>query len=277
MKFVSYNFKHIDESQLYLHFSLRALQYGDGIFETIRIHKYQLLWFSLHFKRLMKGFSMLGFDVSSDWQENNLKTHIEALILKNKIEYGRVKLLVYRTGKGLYGSESNDVACIISMEPIDQKRYSLNKTTYKIDFFDAVHIGYSELNAIKKTSAIPYVLCQNFAIKNKLSDAILLNNKDEIVECSSSNIFIRIGKNIYTPPISAGCLDGIMRNIIIDICRKNKISIEETILTKQDIMEANEIFTTNVVKGITSVTHIQHREYEKTTAVKLIILLNERI
>ena len=97
------------------------------------------------------------------------------------------------------------------------------------------------------------------ALKKNLDEAILLNARKELVECSRSNIFLVKDKRIFTPPISSGCLEGTTRANVLALARKNKISCRESALNLKDLRRADEVFVTNAVIGVVPLTKVDGR------------------
>jgi len=275
MWFAVYNSQFHQEKELYFSLNTRAMNYGDGLFETIRVSNGKILWFDKHFSRLQRGLEILQFNSNINFSFENVKNEILQLIRKNNIENARVKILVFRAGGGLYTPSINEFNYVITTEKIESSEFTLNQTDCKAAFFEGFVYNYSSLNEVKRISALPYVLCANYAKNHQIQEAFLMNENEEIIEASSSNIFIRKNHEIYTPPVFDGCLPGVMRSIIFYLCHKYKIKIQEKTLHKDEVLQADEIFLTNAMQGLKSVSNFYDRKLEKISAVRFTLLLNE--
>jgi len=137
----------------------------------------------------------------------------------------------------------------------------MNKNGLRIDFSEEVIIYPNELTSIKTLNALPYILAAKEAKERKLDELILLNNHQGLVEATSSNIFLVKKQDIYTPPISEGCLDGVMRSKVIEIAKKLDFKMIEIPLKKEALLVADEIFLTNSIKKIQWVGSFGKKRY----------------
>lgn len=104
-----------------------------------------------------------------------------------------------------------------------------------------------------------------------------MNENSNIIESSNSNIFLWLNQKIITPPLSSGCIAGIMRKVIINILIELNIEIVERDITQKDLEMSNEIFLTNVISGITWVGGFKHIRYYNTLSKKITKKLNENL
>jgi branched-chain amino acid aminotransferase len=104
------------------------------------------------------------------------------------------------------------------------------------------------------------VLAAMEARENGWDDSILMNEKGNVCEALSSNLFIVSNDVFFTPPLSSGCVDGVMRKTVMEILRQQGAKVEETDLKPTDLWQADEIFLTNASKGIQSIVSLQGRE-----------------
>ena len=98
-----------------------------------------------------------------------------------------------------------------------------------------------------------------------------------ITEFINSNIFIVKNGQIFTPPISTGCLNGVMRKNLINILKKNSFTVNEQDISTFDLTQSDEIFGTNVIQGLFSVSKYRRKEYSNNLSKQIIKLLNDNI
>ena len=107
---------------------------------------------------------------------------------------------------------------------------------------------------------------------------MVLNDEKNIVEALQSNLFMKMGNTIITPPISDGCLNGIMRKQVIEIIQKiDGIECKETSISPFDLQKADELFLTNVITGIQPITKYRKKEYKYNFSHEVLVELNEKI
>ena len=126
-----------------------------------------------------------------------------------------------------------------------------------------------QLSNIKSGNALIYVLAGLYAKKNHFDDCLILNEHGRIAEAISSNVFIVKGETLYTPPLSEGCVDGVMRKVVIEKANENNIHVNEKAITQNEIQNADEVFLTNAINGITSIKLFQSKTFSTNFTSKL--------
>lgn len=117
-----------------------------------------------------------------------------------------------------------------------------------------------------------------FAHENGLANCLLVNDTKNVVEGLQGNLFMLLGKKLITPPISEGCLNGIMRKQILALAKKlDGIEVLEEIISPFDLQKADELFLTNVITGIQPITKYRKKEFTSDLAYLLVQKLNESI
>lgn len=257
--------------------SHRSIKYGDGIFESIRLINGQIAFIDKHLKRLFKNAALIKLNVK--FTADQIKEQLEILLLKNQIQNnGRIRISLYRSGEGFYKPNSNESDLIIEANKIDiYSAYELNMPGLLVDAYKDAYKPLHFLSEVKSSSSLLYVLAAEWAKSRYLDDALLINEKGNICEATSSNIFWVKNSVVYTPPLSEACLPGIMREVLIEIMLKNNIELIEKTCTENDLLEADELFLSNAIHGIKWVVAFKNKRYFNKTAKKLIGLLNQMI
>lgn len=238
----------------------RALQFGDGLFETIAVRNGNLKYLDYHLERLFTGAKVLNLSLPQFDFKKQFLTVIDA----NNLIDGTVKLMVWRKASESqgYGFASNDTHYMISSRVSNQKAYSVIK---KAGFAESISYSYDSLSGIKTMNALPYILAARERQKRKLDELIVLNNEGFICECVSSNIFWEKDNVYYTPPLSSGCLDGVMRRVLIEKMLSSDQSIQQCLWSKDQLFTADSIFTTNS-NGIRFIEKIEDKKFNVTIA-----------
>ncbi len=116
-----------------------------------------------------------------------------------------------------------------------------------------------------------------WAKQNKLTDALVLNDKGNIIESSHSNIFIVSNGVLYTPSLTDGCLAGVQRMQVINVAIQNKIKVYECSITPQNLLVADEVFLTNAIQGIQWIESYRQKRYVNTVTKNILTLMNNYI
>ena len=244
-------------------FTNRAFLYGDSVFETIKVVNNKIMFWEEHYLRLMSSMRILRIKIPSiytpDFFENQI---IKTIINLDKSFSGRVRLSVFRDGKGYYMPEINEPIFIITANKISEKFFKINTGSYKIDLYKDFKVQSDLLSNLKTNNKVLNVIASIYAKDNGLDNCILLNEKKQVAEFINGNIFIVNDNVIKTPPISAGCLNGIMRNKIIELVNGvNDYKIIEQNFSPYELISSNEIWLTNSISGIIAVTEYRKKYF----------------
>ncbi|WP_213523352.1 aminotransferase class IV [Nonlabens sp.] len=270
------NREFLEEQNAVIPYDNRGTFYGDGVFETLRCFNAKSLLFEEHYFRLMSSMRILRMDIPAFFTPEFLEDSILELLSKNDLHknHARIRISVWRKSGGWYAPNDLSVNYSISCSLLEGAFSNVSKK--EIDLFKDHFVYASMLSTLKTTNKAVNVLAGIYASENEYDDLLLLNQNKMVVEAISGNLFLRNGDQIKTPPIDDGCLNGIMRTYIINQLKKmlNYHIVEETI-TPFELQRADEIFTTNMIKGVQSITQYRKKSYTKETANELIALLNE--
>ncbi|CAL2077837.1 aminotransferase class IV [Tenacibaculum sp. 190524A02b] len=265
---VNFNGEIVSSKELQISHENRAFKYGDGIFETIKVQNNKVVFFEDHYFRLMASMRMLRMKIPMKFTLEFLEEEIVKTIASNTSNNGvfRVKLTVFRKDGGLYKPETNEIDYLIDVKPIE----IVEKETYRLDLYKDFYNYSGLLSTVKTTNRMLNTLASIFADENDFDNCILLNERKGVAEVTNGNIFIVKGNTIKTPALSEGCIKGIIRKKVIDIVSKHPdFEIEETTISPFELQKADEVFITNAVVGIQSVTHYRKKEFGKSITQKI--------
>ena len=275
---IIFNGKILNQQDIQFNTIKRAINFGDGFFETIRIANGDVLFIESHLKRIFKALKILKISNSENFNSEIIKAKIKELLLYNKIDNGgRVKIYFFRSGLGTYLPVTNEISFIIECFHLENNLYQLNKKGFLVDIFYDYQKQINNLSAFKTSNSLLYVLASIYANDNDLNDTLILNEKKYIIESSNSNIFLFLKDSIITPALNSGCIAGIMREEIIKIINFLDIKIIERDISLEDLMNSKEIFLTNVISGINWVGGYKKTRYYNTLSKKIIKELNNKI
>jgi len=256
----------------------RGFQYGDALFETMHANGKVIQFFDQHMERLTKAMGMLKMEIPLNISGKTIEKEIGRLLHKNRhLKGARVRLTVFRNPGGGYTPENNACSYLIETSPLQHDTYRLNDKGLFIDVFPALKKPIHPLSNLKTTNDLIYVMAGLYKKEQGLDECLLMNERDEIIESVSSNVFMVYDGVLVTPPLASGCLEGIMREQIMDCAYALKMKVSDHLpLRLTNLMEAEEVFLTNAVKGIQWVGGIRQKRYFKQTTRKLLSVLNER-
>lgn len=269
-KFVNYNGKFLAEEGGFISAADHNYRYGDGLFETMKVADGKILCRQQHFERLFEGIKTLKFTVPIFFTEQKIADEISQLCKKNHCETsGRVRLSVSRGRGGLYDCD-NKFSYLIECWPLESP--GLNENGLIVDVFPDARKSIDAFSNLKSANYLPYIMAAVWAKENKLNDALILNCHDRICDATIANAFWVKNEKIFTPPLTEGCVAGVMRKSILDL----GFSMEE-ILTESILLEADEVFLTNVTKGLRWVKQFRNKTYSNRIASKVFAAINQTI
>ena len=251
MSIVFHNSDFIKEDDLVIKNSNRALNYGDGFFETIRIINTKPFNFSAHYLRCCFACSVLKLDCTED--EKSLFLLLNKLIKYNNIVNGSAKIHISRSGAGKYLPNSTSADILISSNAATGFE---KNTPISLCVFSDETKTKGKVSNIKSANALVSVLGAINAKENGFDNAILMNTEGNCIEATNSNIFLVKNEVVYTPPITDGCIDGTMRTWVIQ-----NFNVIERSIDLMDIRGADEVFVTNAINGITAVGRVERTTF----------------
>jgi branched-chain amino acid aminotransferase len=167
---------------------------------------------------------------------------------------------------------------LIAVEGIDNVLYSLIQNEYVVDLYTDFYVPKQLLSSIKTTNKLLNITASIYASENGLDNCLLLNDSKNVVEALQGNLFMLKGTTLITPPVSEGCLNGIMRKQIISLAKTlENIELVEGIISPFDLQKADELFITNVIKGIQPITKYRKKDFTIDFAKRILEKLNDKI
>jgi len=264
-------------------FDNRSFKYGDGLFETVRLHFGKVVFLCEHYERLLLGFNTLQMHLpegfSPEWLEQEINKAVNASDNHANSLCWRVRMTFWRADGGLYAPTNNKVHWHVAAELLAEAQYRLNEQGLLLGVCESVRLTADILSPLKTTSALPYVMAGLYKTERGWDDALLLNSNARAAEAVASNIFLCIDGVLYTSALSEGPVSGICRKIIIAIAKEQGVRLCETRLEWAHFAAADEVWLTNVLRGISWVAHfvpLPHKKLLHEQAAAFVQLLNKR-
>jgi 4-amino-4-deoxychorismate lyase len=240
----------------------RGLQFGHGCFETIAVIDKKALLLNEHLTRLSEGLAALKIPFSSQ-QIDHLSTEISAYCNQHSATDFVLKLIV-TMGEGHRGylnpsKPSPNRVLIANPYPSDLKERANKALTIGVS--DVILPDQPLLAGIKHCNRLEQILAKN-NLSEDVDDALLLNSQGNVIEATSSNLFIVKGKQIITPDLSKQGIDGVIRQKILQDC-VNRFGQKAKVMSLniEDLEASNEVFLTNSIYGVQQVKKINSTEF----------------
>ena len=237
-----------------------GLLYGDGIFEGIRAYNGRVFKLKEHIDRLFYSAKALLLNIPMSHEEI-MRATVETC-RKNNLRDGYIRLVVTR-GKGSLGLNPNRCgrpSVIIIADNIQLYPPALYAKGMAIVTVPTVRNLHSAVNpAIKSLNYLNNILAKIEANNAGVEEAIMLNAEGYVAECTGDNIFLVKGKQLLTPPLSAGALYGITRATVIELAEQSGLKVSEPNLTRYDVFNADECFLTGTGAELIPVTKVDGR------------------
>ena len=238
-----------------------GLLYGDGVFEGIRIYDSCVFKLDEHLERLEYSAKAILLELPLDRAQ--MEKAVCDTCRVNGLENGYVRLVVTR-GPGHLGLSPDGCGpgnVIIIADDIQLYPPELYEEGLKIISVPTRRINSSALPpAIKSLNYLNNILAKIEAKKVGFQEALMLNDKGEIAECTGDNVFIISKGILYTPPLDAGSLRGITRGAVIDLAAELDLPCREQALTRYDLWTADECFLTGTAAEVIPCVEVDHRQ-----------------
>ncbi len=237
-----------------------GLLYGDGIFEGIRSYNGRIFRLDEHLERFYKSGRAIMLRIPLSL--NELEEAIIETLRANNLKDAYIRLVATR-GVGDLGLDPVKcpsptifiIASKIQLYPLELSEKGLSLVTVPTRRNDVESLN----PAIKSLNYLNNILAKIEATNAGAAEALMLNRDGYVAECSGDNIFIVENGTIFTPPISAGTLEGITRDVVIELAESLKIKCLESLLTRYDLYNSDEIFLTGTAAEIIPITKFDGR------------------
>ncbi len=275
---VNYNGSLLPETGLQLQEN-RAFLYGDSIFETLKILDGKVLFLEDHYFRLMASMRIVRMEIPMDFTMEYFEEQVLLLIqaMPPAPSY-RARVSVFRKPGGYYLPISNDTEYIITAEALPDALYGFTADAYEADLYKDFYVTKQLLSSLKTTNKMLHITASIYAHENGLQNCLLGNDEKNVIEALQGNLFMLTGNKLVTPPVTDGCLNGIMRRQVLAIAEKIEgLEVNEASISPFDLQKADELFITNVIKGIQPITKYRKKEFTTVMASELVKRLNAKI
>ncbi len=259
--FISVNGKLQDASNSLIPADDRSFRYGDGLFETMKCVNGEIQLAALHLDRLFRGMEKMSIEWPVLISKEKLLTEIIELCRKNNCEgYGRIRLSVSAGNGGLF-DPGRKARYSIEAWPLSLEMGHLNSNGLTIGIFPDGKKSTDCWSNLKSSSFLIYSMAAVYAKAEQWNDALVLNTEGHIADSCIANLFIIKNNLLVTPTLGDGCIDGVMRRLLLQQFSAWGYQYEERAIHPSELEGADELFLTNAIRGIRWVKQSGQKQY----------------
>ena len=225
---------------------------GWGVFSTIRVFDGVLFAFERHWARMSRDAQLLRVPFPADAGE--LERNLLRLVEANHASNSALRVVVVRNRGGLWESDGLDSDFDVIAFTTGVKDWG---RTVRLGMIADARQAANRFAGTKMLSWSLNLVCYEEAQSKGYNEVVLLNERGEVSECTSANIFVSAGDEVFTPPLSSGCLPGITREILIQETHPDGLQVVEKTLYPSDLEAADEVFITSTTRGLLPVDFIE--------------------
>jgi len=253
------NGKFFDKTEAKVSVYDHGLLYGDGVFEGIRVYHGKVFRLKQHMDRLYDSARSIWLEIPMS--KDALTAAVEETVRVNEKQNGYIRLVVTR-GAGTLGLDPRkcDPQMIVIVDDISLYPQELYENGLEIITAATIRSHPAALSPrVKSLNYLNNILAKIEAIRGGCLEALMLNHKGEVAECTGDNVFVVKNGQIRTPPIDAGILEGVTRNAVMELATAAGMDVREMVLTRHDIFTADEFFLTGTAAEIIPVVKCDGR------------------
>ncbi len=240
----------------------RGFKYGDGVFETARMSDGKLLLQEFHFERVLKSLQLLQIVPAFNFTEK-LLNEVEQLSKKNGCSAAaKIRLAVFR-------GADNCAEYLLEATSLSPGVYQWNETGFTIEVHPLIQKSCDAFSNLKSANYLPYIIAAKGAEKACVDECLVLNSKGFIADGSKTNLFVVKDETVYTPALSEGCVQGVMRRFVLEKLSEKGNKVMETSVPVELLAAADEVFLTNAIQGIIWVRSFRGKQYRHPFAKTL--------
>lgn len=255
----------------------RGLLFGDGVYEQVKYIKGKIIFWEEHYFRLMAAMRIARMHIPDAFTPEFLQQEIIKTVEENRLAQQAVivRFMVFRLGGMDLTPITNEVCYCVEIQQTTVPFYRNESIPYEVELYKDFFIPANLFSTLQTTNQLVKIMGSIFAQENDYQNCILLNQEKNVVGFLDANIFLVKENTLITPPLSDGAVNGITRKKMIEILRKGKdFLVEEKSITPFELQKSDEIFLTNTLIGLQSVSKYRKKTFENKVGEALVQKLN---
>jgi branched-chain amino acid aminotransferase len=232
---------------------------GWGVFSTLRVAEGVLFAFERHWARIQRDAAL--FHVPLIEGPEVLRGRLLELVEANHAYDSTLRVAIVRNGGGMWAGPSTGRSSDLIALTADTKDWGRG---VKLAVQPEARHAACEFAGAKILSWAMNLTWLENAQQRGFDEVILLNERSEVAECTSANIFIAKGDQVWTPPLNSGCLPGVTREVLLDKISVPGIQVGEKPLLPADLETADEVFITSTTRDLLPVLEIEGAKVSRT-------------
>jgi branched-chain amino acid aminotransferase len=224
---------------------------GFGLFTTMRIVRGEALAYERHWRRLEKDAAITHLPMP--YSGAKVRVHLHEAIRGNRVTEGCARIYLVHNNVGFWRSDEARPEVDLIITTADLPSY---REPVRLSLREHGRHAASALCSVKTISWLDNVWSLAEATRDGFDEVVLLNERGEVAECTSANIFAVKDGKLITPPLNSGCLEGVTRGILFEIAPEAGIAITQQALRPEDLYTADEVFISSTNRNLISVSEI---------------------
>jgi len=250
-RFVFHNDRLLPVGEVRLSPGQAGLLNGWGLFTTVRIYEGIPFAFERHWKRLQRDAERTHCPFP--FEENVVRGQLGEVLRANQVREGAARIYMIYNQVGFWRSDEDFPRVDLLVCSADLPSY---REPARLGLREDGRNAASPLAGVKVTSWLDNVWNYYEAQQAGFDEVVLLNEHGEVAECTAANIFCVKGGRVATPPVSAGCLQGITRSVLLEIGAGAGAPVEERVLRPEDLYAADEVFISSTNRSMLGVSEV---------------------
>jgi branched-chain amino acid aminotransferase len=260
------NGKLLQAEEASIHPDNSSFRYGVGLFETILVQHGSIRHMQYHMERLADGMRRLHFAIPKRFDSTFLLKEVHRTVEKNQLlPLCRVRLQVFAGSGGIFGPDDQAPQYVIECYRLEPEAITFNVNGLVAGVYTEAIKCADNFSDLKSSNALVYAMAGRHAKTNKWNDAFITNQHGRITESVIANVFVIKKGQIVTPPLSEGCVAGVMRRHLLHTVP----GIIEQPITISDLEAADEVFLTNAIRGIRWVGVLGNKRFDNSMTRQL--------
>ena len=254
-RFVFHNDRLLPVAEVRLSPGQAGLLNGWGLFTTVRIYEGIAFAFERHWKRLQRDAERTHCPFP--FEENVVRGQLGEVLRANQVREGAARIYMIYNQVGFWRSDEDFPRVDLLVCSADLPSY---REPARLGLREHGRNAASPLAGVKVTSWLDNVWNYYEAQQAGFDEVVLLNERGEVAECTAANIFCVKGGRVATPPVTAGCLQGITRSVLLEIGAGVGAPVEERVLRPEDLYAADEVFISSTNRSMLGVSEVNGRK-----------------